>query len=231
MRPRRHFNQIVISTALFLLANLNVCLAQELTLTPYNASGIYGVGEKVGWKVTLPAGKTQAGPYTYIIRKNNLHAIKMGNLNLSAGTANIEATLYEPAMVYVEVALAAGRGGGAVAGSSGRSIAVGAAVAPEKLQPSVPRPADFDIFWDSKIRMLKAIPENATLTNSASGKPDIEYATIKMDHINGTHVHGQLARPRKPGKFPALLILQWASPPYPCKNSGSRTGRLKGGSR
>jgi cephalosporin-C deacetylase len=211
--PRRDFVLHAIPAALVLLAAVNGCLAQELTLTPYKATGIYRAGEKVGWKVT--SGKIQAGQYAYIIKKNNLDVIKRGDLDLSTGSANIEVTLDEPAMVYVEVAPAEGRGGGSVGGVSGRSIAVGAAVAPEKLQPSVPRPADFDTFWDSKIRMLKAIPENASLTHSASGKADVEYATIKMDHINGTHVYGQLAKPRKPGKFPALLILQWASPPYP----------------
>jgi cephalosporin-C deacetylase-like acetyl esterase len=43
----------------------------------------------------------------------------------------------------------------------------------------------------------------------------VEYATIKMNNINGAHVYGQLAKPSREGKFPALLILQWASPPYP----------------
>ena len=44
---------------------------------------------------------------------------------------------------------------------------------------------------------------------------DVEYATIKMDHINGTHVYGQMAKPKNDGKFPAMVIFQWASPPYP----------------
>ena len=36
-----------------------------------------------------------------------------------------------------------------------------------------------------------------------------------MDHINGKHVHGQVAKPSRAGKFPGLVIFQWASPPYP----------------
>jgi len=43
----------------------------------------------------------------------------------------------------------------------------------------------------------------------------VEYATVKMDNIGGSHVYGQLAKPAREGKFPALLIMQWASPPYP----------------
>jgi cephalosporin-C deacetylase-like acetyl esterase len=113
-------------------------------------------------------------------------------------------------MIYVQISSPGTTGRG-----PGKEMVVGAAVAPEKLRPSVPRPADFDRFWDSKIKMLKKIPEHAVLTPSDSGKPDVEYATIKMDHINGTRVYGQLARPKKQGKFPALVIFQWASPPYP----------------
>ena len=48
-----------------------------------------------------------------------------------------------------------------------------------------------------------------------SGKEDVEYSTITMDNINGAHIHGQLAKPKKEGKFPGLLIFQWAGGPYP----------------
>ena len=174
MNPRRHFVAITISAVFFFLTAADVCSAQQVTLTPYKASGIYSVGDKVGWTATLPQGASPIGEYSY-----------------GRGRAEWR--------------------GGVFA----RSIAVGAAVAPEKLRPSASRPADFDSFWDSKIKILRKIPENPILTPSDSGKPDIEYATLKMDHINGTHVYGQLAKPKKPGRFPALVIFQWASPPYP----------------
>ena len=206
MHARRHFAPKIIAALIFLLAAARLCSAQQLTLTPYKASGIYGVGEKVGWTASLPQGAVSTGDYAYAIKKNNQDVIKTGSLDFSAGRTNIEVTLDEPAMIYVQISSR---------GDSGKGMAVGAAVAPEKLRPSVPRPADFDRFWDSKIKMLKKIPQNAVLTPSDSGKPDIEYATIKMDNINGAHVYGQLAKPKKQGKFPALVIFQWASPPYP----------------
>ena len=83
----------------------------------------------------------------------------------------------------------------------------------------VDRPADFDSFWKTKIAQLEAIPENAALTPGDSGNPDVDYATVRMDHVHGTHVYGQIARPKRPGKYPAMLILQWASPPYPLQRS------------
>ena len=43
-----------------------------------------------------------------------------------------------------------------------------------------------------------------------------------MDHLDGRHVWGQLAKPSDPTgkqKYPALLLLQWASPPYPLQKA------------
>ncbi|HXG92023.1 MAG TPA: acetylxylan esterase [Blastocatellia bacterium] len=205
MNSRRHF-VAAVAAAFILLSTASLCSAQQPTLTPYKASGIYSIGEKVGWTVTLPKGASPTGDYTYTAKKNNQDVIKTGRLDFSSGRATIEMTLNEPAMVYVQISPPP---------SSGKEIIVGAAVAPEKLKPSVPRPKDFNRFWESKIKMLKAIPEDAVLTPKESGKPDIEYAIIRMNNINGAHIYGQIARPKKPGKFPALVIFQWASPPYP----------------
>ena len=202
---RSAFSLIVAGLAALLATA--VAVAQQLTLTPFNGSGIYALGEKAGWTATLPPGTAApAGGYTYTIKKNNLDVIKSGRLDLASGRATIEIALDEPAMLHVEVSPAAG--------GAGRSVA-GAAVAPAKLQPSVPRPADFDAFWESKIKLLHAIPADPVLTPGESGKAGVEYATIKLNNIGGAHVYGQLAKPAREGKFPALLILLWASPPYP----------------
>lgn len=208
MNTLRHLARTLITAFVFVHLAAQVCPAQQPTFTPYKPGGIYAVGEKVGWTAALPPGAPPAAGYTYAVRKNNQDVIKTGTLDFSSGRATIETTLDEPAMVYVEISTAGGAGQGAV-------MALGAAVAPERLQPSVPRPADFDDFWASKIRLLKAVPENAVLTPGDGGRADVEYATIRMDNVGGAHVYGQLAKPKRAGKFPALLILQWAGGPYP----------------
>ena len=38
----------------------------------------------------------------------------------------------------------------------------------------------------------------------------MDYFKVRMDNVHGSHVYGQLARPKKEGRFPALLIVQWA---------------------
>ncbi len=210
MNPLRQLARTAVTAFVLVHLAAQLCSAQQPTFTPYKASGIYAVGEKVGWTAALPPGAAPTEGYTYAVRKNNQDVIKTGTLDFSSGRAVIETTLDEPAMVYVQVSTPGGAGQ-----DTGAGLALGAAVAPERLQPSVARPADFDDFWASKIKTLKAVPENVVLTAADSGKPDVEYATIRMDNVGGAHVYGQLAKPKRPGKFPALVILQWAGGPYP----------------
>ncbi len=222
------------AAALLLASSLLLCATEQssaaaddipppppLILKPFHPSGIYALGEPIRWTVAPRPGAHPATDYTFTAKKNNLEVIKTGHLSLASGSSpTIELTLNEPAMVYVELSPSTPT---AVKGSSpdtsipsnAKPFAVGAAVAPEKLQPSVPKPADFDDFWRSKIKLLQAIPANPVLTPAASDKQGVEYATITMDHIDGKHVHGQLAKPAHAGKFPGLVIFQWASPPYP----------------
>jgi cephalosporin-C deacetylase len=90
-----------------------------------------------------------------------------------------------------------------------RVAALGASVAPSKLQPSVLRPADFDAFWDEHLKLLSKIPINPVLTPVANQKDSIELYTVKLDSVD-SHVQGYLAKPKREGKFPALVIFQYA---------------------
>jgi cephalosporin-C deacetylase len=171
-------------------------------------------GEKAGWTVTLPQSATSGSHYTYTVKKNNFDVVAAGAIDLSSGSATIGTSLSEPAMLYVEVKpdappAQAGSNGAAPAAVKHTAIHLGAAIAPSQLQPSVPRPADFDAFWDGKRKALAAIPINPALTPSPTDKPGVELYTVKLDSL-GSHVQGYLARPAKAGKFPALVVFEWA---------------------
>jgi cephalosporin-C deacetylase-like acetyl esterase/lysophospholipase L1-like esterase len=204
---------------LFFLGLSFVCSAEEIHFKPRNSSGIYAVGEKVSWTVTTPRSPaTRPDLYSFSIRKNNSEVIQTGELDLSSGTATIETSLNEPGMIYAQftsLSLPPPPPDPPGAMPHNPIIASGAAVAPTELQPSVPCPADFDQFWQSKIRLLQQIPPNAQLTLADSGDPSIDYSIIRMDNINGAHIWGQLAKPKREGKFPALVVFQWAGGPYP----------------
>jgi cephalosporin-C deacetylase-like acetyl esterase len=176
-------------------------VTRQMTLTTMNKAGDYGVGEKVRWEVEVRDPNAVSVTQTrYSLKRNGLTTYQEGTLDLSSGKTSIETSLDAPGAVFLEIR---------TGGQAGRTLA-GALVAPEKLEPSVARPDDFDAFWDTKIRQLNEVPANPQVEPNDSGRPNVEYFIVRMDHINGTHVYGQLARPRKEGRFPALLIPQWA---------------------
>ena len=131
--------------------------AVKPVFVPKNPTGIYAVGDTVAWTATLPSGQgPEASGYIYKIRKNNLEVLETGTLDFSKGPATVDVVVREPMMVYVEVT-SPGYEAGAVA-------KMGAAVAPSKLTPSVPRPADFDAFWDAKLTALAQVRIEPALT-------------------------------------------------------------------
>jgi cephalosporin-C deacetylase len=213
--------RLVPAALLAPLAGWPAARAQQLTFTPYHADGIYAIGERVGWTVdTAAGGGASPGTYTYKIKRDGGTVIGRGSFDVPSARATIETALARPGMILVEVRPPAGdtafRGASRV--EVGR-VLLGAAVAPTRILPAAPRPADFDSFWAAKIRQLDTVPVEPVLTPGESGRPGVEYYTIRMNNVGGAHVYGQFARPAGSGPFPALLIYQWASPPYPLQKS------------
>lgn len=197
-------NRRIWLSFLAVLIFANIGRAQDLLLYPWKSTGIYSIGEPVGWTIEMASGAA-AHKYQYVIRENNFDVIKSGEIDPPSGKATVETALNEPGMIFLDI----------TAPGITHHIVAGAAVAPTMLKPVIPPPADFDQFWKDKIAALQQIPANPVLTPGDSGNPDVDYFTIKMDHVNGTHVYGQLAKPKGEGKFPALVLFQYASPPYP----------------
>jgi cephalosporin-C deacetylase-like acetyl esterase len=56
---------------------------------------------------------------------------------------------------------------------------------------------------------------NAVVTPGESDRSGVEWSKVTMNNIGGARIYGQLAKPAREGKFPGLVIYQWASPPYP----------------
>src|SRR5581483_8892476 len=56
---------------------------------------------------------------------------------------------------------------------------------------------------------LSQIPINPVLTPTSTGQAGVQMYTVLLDSL-GSHVQGYLAKPAKEGKFPALVIFQYA---------------------
>jgi cephalosporin-C deacetylase len=181
---------------------------QELTFTPFHANGVYQPGERLGWTVSRANGSAGPTRLAYEIKKNELEVLRSSTLDLSSGTATIETVVNEPCMVFVELKP---EGASAAPGGPQRRpyASLGAAVAPDRMQPSVPRPADFDDFWASKLNALREIPMNPALRLVASNVSGVEMSAVKVDSL-GSAMQGYLMKPQREGKFPALVMYQGA---------------------
>jgi cephalosporin-C deacetylase-like acetyl esterase len=190
-------------------------IPQQLTFRPYHAGGIYEIGETAGWTVT-PGPVAPTDSYKWTIRRNNAVVLKEGKLDLSAGSDKIEIKGDQPEMLYVAIEAYANLDGTAAAafvgGNTGRNTgfyAVGAAVAPQKIGLSTPRPEDFDSFWTGKLAAQSKIPINPALTPVETDVPGVQMNLFVLDAL-GSKAHGYIAKPAREGKFPALIQLQYA---------------------
>lgn len=218
MIERRKSGCLRLVFSLFALAPLALAqrapIEQQLTFTPYHSTGIYAIGETVGWTVT-PGPATPAYNFKWTIRRNNAVVLKEGKLDLSTGKDKIEIAGDQPEMIYVAVepySDPAPEKPAYIGGNTGRNnglYAVGAAVAPEKIGLSTPRPSDFDAFWDTKLAAQAKIPINPVLKPVETGDPAVELNLFELDAL-GSKAHGYLAKPAREGKFPALIQLQYA---------------------
>jgi cephalosporin-C deacetylase len=189
---------LVLLTGLFLqLAGRG----QELVVTPEGVQGVYQPGQAIGWNLQVKG--TEVAEASFTIKKGGMTEIAKGKVALNTGKGRIEAKLEEPGWLLVEVT---------IPGANNKPVKAlgGALVSPEKIQPAVSRSEDFDAFWQAKRADLAAVPANPKLETADAGKPNVDYFKITMDNIRGSHIHGQLARPKAGEKFPAMLIVQWA---------------------
>ena len=175
--------------------------AQELDVRVDHGDAQYQAGQTATFSVSISgAGWAGVSNADFVIKRGGYTEIACGIVALPNGT--FQASLSEPGTLLAEVRAK-------VAGKDVRGLA-GAAFAPEGIHRSAPRPEDFDDFWAAKIKELNATPVNPVLEPGLSVKPEVDYFKIRMDGFRGTKIHGQLVRPKREGKFPALLIVQWA---------------------
>ena len=181
--------------------------ATLLTVKPDHGNGLYAPNEPAIWTVDVTKGdRSELGAVPYAVKRDGGDAIATGTINLSAGPATITATRAEPGALLAVVSVPAGKRPHPFTG--------GAVFAAGKIGPGAPAPADFDDFWKAQLQYLDSIPPNPVLEKGSvedvKFSDGVPYYKVTLDNIWNTKVHGQLARPVKGSKFPALLWFQSA---------------------
>jgi len=78
---------------------------------------------------------------------------------------------------------------------------------PEKIQPTVKDPADFDAFWSDAIaaaRKLNLDPKLTLMPERCTSEVNVYHISFQNE-IQGSRIYGILCIPKKPGKYPAFL--------------------------
>ena len=176
------------------------CRAQ-MVVAPDRPDGVYQVGDTVHWTVNWK-GESNPPAAHWSLKRGGLTNAGRNDLNFKNNAAEIETRFDAPGTMLIEVQWQP---------ENNAHRAVGGAVAaPDRITPAAPAPQDFESFWKAKLKELKQVPTNPVLEKEEIGRSGVAYWKITMDNIRGTHIHGQIARPEKGEKFPALLIVQWA---------------------
>lgn len=178
----------------------------KLTLSPDHADGVYAPKETATWTVDAEGDRTALKDLPYTVTKDGNGEVCSGTLDLSAGPVKISAFREEPGALLAEIKSS---------GTAQKTLGLGGVVfAPDQLGPVKPAPADFDAFWQEKLKELSAVAPNpqvekisVEVTKYLEG---IDLYRVTLDNIRGTHVRGLLARPAQGEKFPALLMVNYA---------------------
>ena len=176
--------------------------AQTISIAPERASGLFQAGETIRWQIAVTEA-AKLSDLKFSLKSGGLTAIASGALSLTNGQATVQTTAGQPGWLLLEVS-------GTKADATTLQAHGGALVEPEKITPGAESPADFDSFWEGQLAALAAVPINPVVTPGSSDRAGVDYATVMLDGIGGTHVQGQIAKPATGTKFPALLIVQWA---------------------
>jgi cephalosporin-C deacetylase-like acetyl esterase len=78
---------------------------------------------------------------------------------------------------------------------------------PEKIQPTVTDPSDFDSFWTNAIteaRKINLDPKLTLLPDKCTSDVNVYHISFQNE-ITGSRIYGMLAMPKKSGKYPAIL--------------------------
>jgi cephalosporin-C deacetylase-like acetyl esterase len=178
----------------------------RVSVVPERADWTYAIGAPARFHVTV-VRDGHALPGTalrYACGPEMMPPVIERTATLAADALVIEGgTMKEPGFLRCVVTTTVG-------GREYRAVGT-AAYAPEKIQPAVEDPADFDAFWTRAKEELAKLAVDARLTpkpDLATAKADVYQVSLQnvgADARGASRFYGILAVPTAEGRFPALM--------------------------
>ncbi|MBC6367289.1 acetylxylan esterase [Algoriphagus sp. AK58] len=197
----------VFLLSLFFLGFIQLSFAQiprqflDITVSPDRPSWVYSLGEKVEFIVSV----TQSGRpvpvenVRFFVKEEKMNPIQEGSLELKEGKAIISAQgMKNPGFLRCEVFAT-------IDGKEYRGLGT-AAFEPEKIQPTVKMPEDFEAFWSEAKAELEKIPLEPKMVHIPERSTDaVDVYHVNFRNIGNSRVYGVLTMPKQSGKYPAIL--------------------------
>ena len=174
---------------------------------------VYSAGDEiaVSMTVTAPDG-TAADAGTLYVRVTNDGGETLEWHEFSLADANpavLRTTLPFPGHMLIRVTAS----GGGLPGDVNR--AAGILFSPERIEPALPEPDDFDAFLAEGKALVRKVPLDPQMTpigGLCDGDGDIEVTQVSFATLGGERVYGFLSKPAGGGPFPAIVTVPGAGP-------------------
>ncbi|MBN2295138.1 MAG: acetylxylan esterase [Pirellulales bacterium] len=205
----------LFSTTLLCLMLPAVALAAsvKLDVNTEHPNAIYKMGEDVKFIVSISSDKkpVTTGTVRYVLNEDGLNKLGEGKVELGTKPAVITGRMAKPGFLRCTVYYRPKTVDGKKAPGAATAIA-GAAISPEKIEPSMPVPDDFDEFWAARKKEVADMPMEPKLTPVDSGSPKMECFDVQINCPGGAPVSGYFGRPKdaKPKSLPAILWVHGA---------------------
>ena len=174
----------------------------QFILTPNHADWNYECGEKVSvniqvLKYGVPIQNVEVD-YSYGLEI--IEASNEGTLNLKNGVSNLNiGTLETPGFLQLKVKVKHN-------GYTYRDE-VKVAFEPNRIEPTVSNPADFDQFWSDALAQNQKVQMEPLVTFMPEySTPTVNVYLVRLQNYKrGKYIYGYLCKPVKEGKYPVLF--------------------------
>lgn len=177
----------------------------RIMVSPAKSDMIYNTGEEIQFDVAVyKFGKlVPDAPITFTAGPEMMEPTHSGSMTLKDGKGKIKAgKMGTPGFVRCKITYTENGVSYENTGTAG--------VNPEQIQPTSKLPADFRTFWEANMSELAGIPLEPTLTlipEKSTHHADVFHVSFR--NVSG-RIYGILTKPKKPGNYPALLVVPGA---------------------
>lgn len=173
----------------------------KVIVTPNHADWLYKPGEPMTVTISVYRnnGLLKGAKLRYEIGPEKMPPTKTATVTLKEGTLALDAGTLKTAGFLRCIATAE------VDGKEYRGLTTGG-FDPQRIQPTVANPDDFNAFWNNAKADLAKVPIDARMTLLPDRCTELTNVyQLNLQNVNNSRFYGILCVPKKEGKYPAIL--------------------------